>query len=91
MSAGIAFHDGRIGDRLVDDGGARDQPVLDPDMDWHVVDEDEAARLGLLMCARDHVFRMDVVVVERDILDDDLAAVRRDAVDEGDHALAPKT
>jgi hypothetical protein len=46
LSAGIAFHSGRIGERrFVNDGGARDQPVLDLDMDRHVVVENDAAWL----------------------------------------------
>ena len=32
--AGVAFNDSRIGDRrFIDDGDARDQPVLDLDVD----------------------------------------------------------
>jgi len=50
--AGVAFHDSRISDRrFVDDGDATDQPVLDLDVDWHAVGEDDAAGLCLLIGA----------------------------------------
>ena len=76
--AGVAFNDSRIGDRrFIDDGDARDQPVLDLDMDGHAVGEDDTARLGLLIGARGRAVRMDAIVVERDILDHRFAAVRR--------------